>query len=126
MKLYDLWMEQPLSETFDLRLGQEGANDELMTSLYGALFLNSSFGFPGLPAADLVLDDAVLAEIDRTLAFDPVSLARFRLPASEGASLHLLHEHARVLSSSYEGEECLVEAEVPESVKRRLAKYAVE
>ena len=36
-----------------LRLGQEGANDEMMITQYGALFLNSSFGFPGLPAADL-------------------------------------------------------------------------
>jgi GTP-binding protein HflX len=70
--------------------------------------------------------DAVLAEIDRTLAFDPVSLARYRLPAAEGALLHLLHEHARVLSSRYEGDECVLEAEVPESLKRSLAKYAVE
>jgi GTP-binding protein HflX len=70
--------------------------------------------------------DAVLAEIDRTLAFDPVSVGRFRMPAAEGALLHLLHERARVLSSRYEGDQCVVEAEVPESVKRRLAKYAVE
>ncbi len=67
--------------------------------------------------------DAVLTEIDRTLAIDPVSRARFRLPVSEGALLHLLHERARVLSCRYESDECLVEAEAPESVKRHLIKY---
>ena len=53
-KLYDLWIEQKLlGDRFSIRLGQEGANDEMMITQYGALFLNSSFGFPGLPAADL-------------------------------------------------------------------------
>jgi porin len=53
LKLYNLWLEQRLFGTLYLRIGQAGANDEMMTTSYGALFLNSSFGFPGLPAADL-------------------------------------------------------------------------
>jgi porin len=53
LKVYDLWLEQRLFGTLYLRAGQEGANDDMMSSAYGALFLNSSFGFPGLPAADL-------------------------------------------------------------------------
>src|SRR6266851_5533211 len=52
LKLYELWLEQRLFGTLYLRVGQAVANDE-MTSSYGALFLNSSFGFPGLPAAGL-------------------------------------------------------------------------
>lgn len=53
-KLYDLWFDQQLWDgKLDIRLGQEGANDEMMVSQYAGLFLNSSFGFPGLPAADL-------------------------------------------------------------------------
>ena len=53
-KLYDLWIDQHLwDDKIDIRVGQEGANDEMMTSQYAGLFLNSSFGFPGLPAADL-------------------------------------------------------------------------
>jgi porin len=53
-KLYQLWIEQTLFDgRLTIRFGQEGANDEMMTTQYGALFLNSSFGFPGLPAADL-------------------------------------------------------------------------
>jgi porin len=54
VKLYDLWLEQTLFDRrISIRIGQEGVNDEMMITQYGALFLNSSFGFPGLPAADL-------------------------------------------------------------------------
>jgi porin len=54
IKLYDLWIEQKLlGGRLSIRIGQEGANDEMMITQYGALFLNSSFGFPGLAAADL-------------------------------------------------------------------------
>ena len=35
------------------RVGQEGANDEFMISQYGALFVNASFGFPGMAAGAL-------------------------------------------------------------------------
>ncbi|MDR3530970.1 MAG: carbohydrate porin [Rhodopila sp.] len=53
-KLYQLWVEQQLLDgRLIVRIGQEGANDQMMITQYGALFLNSSFGFPGLPAADL-------------------------------------------------------------------------
>jgi porin len=53
-KLYQLWLEQNLlGGRLLIRIGQEGANDQMMTTQYGALFLNSSFGFPGLPAVDL-------------------------------------------------------------------------
>ena len=53
-RLYDLWLEQALlGGRLNIRLGQEGANDELMTVPDAALFLNSSFGFPALPASVL-------------------------------------------------------------------------
>ncbi len=53
-KLYQLWVQQSLfGGRLTIRLGQEGANDQMMISQYSALFINSSFGFPGLPAADL-------------------------------------------------------------------------
>jgi porin len=54
VKLYDLWLDQTLlNGSLSIRFGQEGANDEMMITQYGGLFLNSSFGFPGMPAADL-------------------------------------------------------------------------
>ncbi len=65
----------------------------------------------------------LLEAIDHALPLDPVSRQRFHIPAGEGSVIHLLHEHAKVLSSRYEGEILEVEAEVPESVKRRLSGY---
>ncbi len=53
-KLYALWLQQSLMDgRLTFRIGQEGANDELMLSQYAALYLNSSFGFPALAAVDL-------------------------------------------------------------------------
>jgi len=53
-RLYDLWLEQAVFDgAFSVRLGQGGANTEFMVSQYGALFINSSFGFPALAALDL-------------------------------------------------------------------------
>jgi GTPase len=69
--------------------------------------------------------EGLLKAIDESLLLDPVCLARFRFPAGEGGPLNLLHERARVLSSEYTNEYCEVEAEVPESVRRRLREYIV-
>ncbi len=53
-KLYDLWLEQNLLHgRLSVRLGQGGANDEMMIVDDAAVFLNSSFGFPALPTSDL-------------------------------------------------------------------------
>jgi GTP-binding protein HflX len=64
--------------------------------------------------------DRLLAAIDAALPLDPIVRATFRLPAGDGASLALLHEFGRVIETRYRGEYCELEAEVPESLKRRL------
>jgi GTPase len=69
--------------------------------------------------------EALLQKIDDTLALDPVSECRFRIPVAEGAPVHLLHQHARVTSTRYSNDFCEIEAVVPESIRRRLSKYAV-
>jgi GTP-binding protein HflX len=69
--------------------------------------------------------DRLLALIDKMLVLDPVSHAVFRLPAGEGSLLHLLHERAKVLSTSYFEDECEVEAEVPLSVRKQLEPYLI-
>ena len=68
----------------------------------------------------------LLQAIDNALPLDPVSRHRFSIPAGEGSPIHLLHERGKVLSSEYRGEILEVEAEVPESVKRRLSGYLAE
>jgi GTP-binding protein HflX len=70
--------------------------------------------------------DAVLAAIDRLLPLDPISLVRFRIPASDGSVINLLHERAKVLQRNYRDDICEIEAETPESVKRGLARFVVE
>jgi GTP-binding protein HflX len=68
---------------------------------------------------------ALLQKIDETLPLDPVSACRFRFPLGEGAPLHLLHEHGQVTATRYRKGYCEVEALASDSLRRRLAKYAV-
>jgi GTP-binding protein HflX len=70
--------------------------------------------------------EALLTAIDHGLSLDPVTRARFRIPAGEGLPIHLLHERAKVLASQYQNEWCEIEAETPESVRRQLTRYVVE
>jgi GTP-binding protein HflX len=67
----------------------------------------------------------LLRKIDQTLAVDPLAECAFRFPVGEGAPLHLLHEHARVLSTRYNSKYCYVDAVAPASLRRRLRRYAV-
>jgi GTPase len=70
--------------------------------------------------------DRLLAAIDDALGLDPVTRATLRLPAGDGATLAMLHEFARVLSTRYldENGDVEVEVELPESVRRRLDQAA--
>jgi len=70
--------------------------------------------------------ETLLEKIDEVLPLDRVSPAVFRFPISEGAPLHLLHEHAKVTKTRYTGKSCTVEALVPDSIRRRLSRYLIE
>ncbi len=65
----------------------------------------------------------LLTAIDTALPVDPVAHVVFRLPLGAGAELHLLHQFARVLNVRYEEDECVVEAEAAESLRRQLVSY---
>jgi GTP-binding protein HflX len=69
--------------------------------------------------------DGLLAAVDEALPVDPVSRATLRIPAAEGSVLHMLHQQGCVSSVQYSAEFCEVQAEIPESLKRRLADYVV-
>lgn len=48
-RLYDLYYEQTLLDgAVSVRIGQMGADEEFVVSQYGALFINSTFGWPVL------------------------------------------------------------------------------
>jgi len=65
--------------------------------------------------------DGLLEAIDQLLPLDKIVNATFHLSAGDGATLALLHEFGKVLATRYSGDCCEVEAEIPESLERRLA-----
>jgi len=67
----------------------------------------------------------LLRTIDEVLPVDPVQVAVLRFPAGAGAEMHLLHEYAKVLRTDYRDDVCEIEAEVPESVLRRLERFVL-
>ncbi len=70
--------------------------------------------------------DGLLRAIDEVLPFDTMIRARFRIPVGAGAEIASLHENARVVSEHYGDAFCEIEADVPESVRTRLARYAAD
>lgn len=68
----------------------------------------------------------LLELIDKHLVQDPVARQRFRLPLGEGRALHLLHDRAAIISKQYEDDYCEVVADAPQSIRDRLAEFAVE
>jgi 50S ribosomal subunit-associated GTPase HflX len=64
----------------------------------------------------------LLAAIDDVLALDPIVRTTLELSASDGAALAMLHEFGRVLETRYSEDRVVVEAEIPESLLRRLDK----
>ena len=67
----------------------------------------------------------LLHKIDGMLPLDPVAKATYRVPASDGATMHLLHERARVLAQRLEDDWYILETESPESVRKALASFAI-
>jgi GTP-binding protein HflX len=67
--------------------------------------------------------DGLLAAIDDVLPFDPIVRARLRLPLGDGARISMVHDLGRVLETSYVGDSCEMEVEIPESLRQRLASF---
>src|SRR5499427_3359045 len=52
-RLFNLWIEQKIGNEINVRLGQFSAAQEFLVSQNASLFVNSTFGWPVLPAQDL-------------------------------------------------------------------------
>lgn len=68
----------------------------------------------------------LLELIDAQLKQDPVARHRFRFPLGEGRAVHLLHDRAAIISKRYDEDCCEVVADVPESIRERLAEFATD
>ena len=65
--------------------------------------------------------DALLRAIDEILPLDPIVKTSLHLAPGDGATLAMLHEFGRVISVQYSESGAEVEAEIPQSLERRLA-----
>jgi len=53
-RLWEMWYQQAfLNDAIDLRVGQQSIDQEFMGSSYAATFVNTMFGWPGLPSYDM-------------------------------------------------------------------------
>jgi GTP-binding protein HflX len=67
----------------------------------------------------------LLQLIDRELKHDPVARQTFRFPLGEGRAINLLHDRAAVVSKTYGEDYCEVVADAPQSIRDKLAEFAV-
>ena len=72
-RLFEFWYEQSIGEKLRLRIGQQAADQEFLASTTSKLFINSTFGWPTLPGADLPAGGPAypLATPAIRLRFDP-------------------------------------------------------
>src|SRR6202142_2339826 len=68
------------------------------------------------------LDD-LLQRIDAAVPVGPLTRLRLRVPVSDGRNLSLVHAGGRVLHSSLSGAHLFLEAEIPESLARKLEAF---
>jgi porin len=53
-RLWELWYQQSfLNKRVDVKVGQQSIDQEFMASQYAATFINTMFGWPGLPSYDM-------------------------------------------------------------------------
>jgi GTP-binding protein HflX len=69
--------------------------------------------------------DRLLAAVDEVLPFDVIVRVRLRLPPGEGARISMVHDLGRVLETSYAGDCCEMDVEIPESLRQRLTAFIV-
>jgi GTP-binding protein HflX len=64
--------------------------------------------------------DELLRRVDESMGVDPIRRLRFSVPVADGRTLAMVHGLGRVLHSELRDSEILIDAEVPESLVRRL------
>ncbi|HZQ70324.1 MAG TPA: GTPase HflX [Terriglobales bacterium] len=68
----------------------------------------------------------LLDRIDQTLAEDPVSRVKLRIPQKEGKALSLLEARSRIYSRAYRDGLVELEADAPQSLMRKLLAWIVD
>lgn len=68
--------------------------------------------------------DRLIDSIDKAMSVDPLTRLFLRMPLSDGRSFSLLQAGGRILRSSLDDGHLLVDAEIPQSLARKLERYA--
>ena len=69
--------------------------------------------------------DNLLQRIDAAMPVDPLLRLTLRMPISDGRNLSLIQAGGRVLHSELDDGHLLLEAELPQSLARKLDKFAL-
>jgi GTP-binding protein HflX len=91
-----------------------------------AILRKSNGGHPQTVFASAITGaglDELLTRLDTAVPIDPLTRLQFRVPVSDGRHLSLLHAGGRVLHSSVSDGHLLLDAEIPESVARKLEAF---
>ncbi len=64
--------------------------------------------------------EGLLRLMDDALPVDPIVRIRVRVPAADGATMHLLHEYGRVSAKEFHDDVCELVVDAPESLRRLL------
>ncbi len=78
-----------------------------------------------ISAAKSLQLDTLLAKIDQMLTVDALSRVRLSIPQDEGKLLSMLEAKSKIVSREYKGGRVELEVEGPESVLRRVKKWAI-
>jgi GTP-binding protein HflX len=70
--------------------------------------------------------EELLKRMDAAMPVDPMVHLRLRLPVTDGRNLAMVHACGRVLRSQVENGHFSIEAEVPQSLARRLEEFSLE
>jgi GTP-binding protein HflX len=82
--------------------------------------LSASNGNVYVSALEGVGLDDLLRSVDESMAVDPIRRLRFSVPLADGRTMALVHGLGRVLHSELRDSKMFIDAEVPESLVRRL------
>jgi GTP-binding protein HflX len=82
--------------------------------------LSASNGNVYVSALEGIGLDDLLRRVDESMAVDPIRRLRFSVPVSDGRKLALVHGLGRVLHIELRDSKMFIDAEVPESLVRRL------
>ena len=52
-RLWELWYQQKFGDNFDVKVGEQSIDQEFMVTQNGSYFINTMFGWPMLPSADM-------------------------------------------------------------------------